>query len=446
MMIALLLSAALDATAPETPRALAVVAELERRAATAALWPGFEPGRTPLALYDGERTWLIRHPQPPAGFAPFPGVAGASWSPGRHPAVFANSSSEVAGVAVATVLLENKLDMPLEVLAGLVAHEAFHEFQGRLHRDWASANEVDLFTYPTDDAELLALRRLESSALRAALAAEDEAKALRWTLAALRRREERFRKMSGNAAAYEQGNELKEGLAQYVEDRLSGVSPLKRWSDAEFPAEDVRQRGYASGQAFALLLDRFAAGWKQSLDAKIMFLDSQLEAALRGRGGEPEVVTPAEQDAARKRAQEDVEKLSAQRSAHRAEFLAQKGWTLVVAAAAAAPLQPQGFDPWNVQRVAQGEVLHTRFLRLGNSAGNIEVIDHASLTEAAGAHPLFEGIRRVTVTGLPAEPALTAGADGTLTLAAPGLNGTLRGARVARDGTTITLQLGAGTP
>src|SRR5687768_10204511 len=41
--------------------------------ARAPLWPGFEPLRVPLAIFDGERTYLFRHPSPPSGYAPVAG-------------------------------------------------------------------------------------------------------------------------------------------------------------------------------------------------------------------------------------------------------------------------------------------------------------------------------------------------------------------------------------
>ena len=55
-------SAGADTDAVVDP--FAVVAALDRFAET-PLWPGFEPSEYPLAIYDGERTLLMRHPSPP---------------------------------------------------------------------------------------------------------------------------------------------------------------------------------------------------------------------------------------------------------------------------------------------------------------------------------------------------------------------------------------------
>src|SRR5690606_29811203 len=68
-------AAALDSGPPlaaDTGRAFAIVRELERVAAEREFWPGFDPLSVPLAIYSGDRTYLLRHPSPPEGFAPPP--------------------------------------------------------------------------------------------------------------------------------------------------------------------------------------------------------------------------------------------------------------------------------------------------------------------------------------------------------------------------------------
>lgn len=95
----------------------------------------------------------------------------------------------------------------------------------------------------------------------------------------------------------------------------------------------------------------------------------------------------------------DAGAVVAARAARRREFDRRPGFRVVVEAAEGKPLWPQGFDPLNVERV-DGGILHTRFLRLGNDGATIEAVDGAAdleaFTEAAGAHPLFNGVRRVT--------------------------------------------------
>jgi hypothetical protein len=216
----------------EPPNTLAVMAEADRMGA-ADLWPGFDPRRIPVEIFDGERTLLFHHPSPPADFQAVPGQQGVQAFAGRHPTVTANSSVELGGVSTATV-------------------------------------------------------------------------------------------MPGDA----------------------NVSTTRR---------------------------------------------------------------------------------------------AEPGWRLVISAPGA-PLFPKGFDPWNVQIVAPGEVLHARFIELGSDAGRIEVIGRASLTQAAGEHPLFNGVRTLTVTGLAAEPVIDE-KEGAVKIQADGLQVDLKGGKIERAGQVVTVKL-----
>ena len=74
-------------------------------------------------------------------------------------------------------------------------------------------------------------------------------------------------------------------------------------------------------------------------------------------------------------------------------------------------------------------------------AGQLEVLNAEALTEGAGAHPLFQGIRRVVVTGL--EPPVVRETEGKVSVEAPGVKLEFQPARVVRDGETLTLRLGS---
>ena len=93
-----------------------------------------------------------------------------------------------------------------------------------------------------------------------------------------------------------------------------------------------------------------------------------------------------------------------------------------------------------MRTVGGAEVLHSRFLKLGNDAGAVEVLGRASLTEGAGRHPLFNGVRRLTVAGLAAEPSAEESAGG-VKLSAENLKAEFRGATLSRAGRTLTVQL-----
>ncbi|HEY9405285.1 MAG TPA: hypothetical protein VIQ24_21715, partial [Pyrinomonadaceae bacterium] len=257
----------------------AVLAEVDRIASQTTLWPGFDPRRIPVEIYDGQDTLLFRHPNPPTEFISLSSRQGVWAFPGRHQTVTANASVKLGGVWTATVMLDPASKLSLKERAALVIHEMFHVHQRERHPKWA-ANELELFTYPFEDAELLALRRIETESLRLAERAAGAPDAACHARLALAARRERFARLSTGASAYERALELSEGLARYVEARAQGARKSGLTAD-EYPAEELRTRGYATGHALSLLLERFAPGWAARLDAgDPLSLDELLAAAL----------------------------------------------------------------------------------------------------------------------------------------------------------------------
>ncbi|HEX6250835.1 MAG TPA: hypothetical protein VFZ56_05330 [Gemmatimonadaceae bacterium] len=439
LALSLLAAACRTTPAPAAPQSAAIdpaafAAELDLIAAT-ELWPGFDLRAVPVAVFDGSRTLLFRHPSPPEGFVA-DSASGVWIFPGRHPAVTANNSVELGGVMTAGALLSSPTQS-LRDRAAVVAHEAFHVYQGQRHPRWV-ANEVELFAYPVDDGRLLALRRLETIALNRALTSSDPAASACWTGVALATRRERFAALPAGSAEYERKNELKEGLARYVQWRAGGGG----WHVADDPPPDaVRDRAYASGASLALLLDRFSPAWKAALSAAdsipldVLLADAPGLRAEAARCG----FNSAERAQIASVASADVERLRARRAERRQALLEQSGWRVVIAAGESL-LFPQEFDPLNVHMVAPGEVVHSRYVRLGNSAGTVEVFGRSSLTEAAGAHPLFNGVRALTVSGLATAPAITEN-DGTVSIRADGLTAEFRGAAAQMSGDTLTVRL-----
>ncbi|HEY6050920.1 MAG TPA: hypothetical protein VIZ58_06700, partial [Thermoanaerobaculia bacterium] len=206
---------------------------------------------------------------------------------------------------------------------------------------------------------------------------------------------------------------------------------------AEFPPDKVRDRAYASGSAMALLLDRLDPRWKESLEARDEPVDEILARAVAGIA--PAGLPPGEEEEIRRRAAADVAGWSASRVVLREEFLATPGWKLVIESSS--PLLSQGFDPLNVERLSSDSILHTRFIKLGNDAGSVEVLDRRCLTEAAGKHPLFGGVRRATVAGLAEEPPVDT-SDGGVRITVPGVTLAFRNATVSRSGNTLTVVAG----
>jgi hypothetical protein len=411
--------ASLTTSLPAQPAtALATARHVERIATTRGFWPGFDPLAIPLAIYDGKSTWLFRHPEPPPDFQPSSISSIRSHvREGRHPAVTANSSAEIGGVPTATLLVDRPraADSALQLAAAAI-HESFHVFQRRHHPHW-QANEGDLFLYPIDDGDLLALRRLESEALREALATADPARAACLGRLTIEYRTRRFAAMDSAFSTYERGTELNEGLATYVELSALGRTAIDIPIE-EFPAADVRRRGYTIGAGMAFLLDGLNPQWQHSLEAhEWQRLDEVLAGALVGAVESPAggCALPAARvtqiiDVARR----DAAGVATSRIARRKAFDSTRGWRVTLIAFGGEPLRPRGFDPLNIERV-NGGLLHTRFLSLENNRCRVTAIDEGTvdivaLTEGLGPHPLFNGVRRVIIT-VPTSPVVSTDGD-----------------------------------
>lgn len=433
------------AAAQDSERAFAVEREVRTIAPNRVLWPRFDPLSIPLAVFTGERTYLFRHPAPPEGFTPLPDIPSIFVFQGRHPAVTSNTNAEIGGVPTATLLVDRaEPSLTAKDLAAVALHEAFHVYQRRQHPDWVG-NEGDMLLYPTDDARLLSLRRLESEALRRALAAPDPRVLRCWARQAMAHRRERFAAMEPAFSSYERLTELNEGLAAYIQliaaDRKTIEIPAE-----ELPPAQVRARVYVVGPALALLLDRLRPGWQESLETgETRFLEEALEAAAGPAGTEPAACswTPAEISGIESTAKKDTASVVEERSRRRKAFDTREGWRVIVETADGRPLWPQGFDPLNVERV-DGGLVHTRFLKLGNDDGELQAIDEAgadveALTEAAGPHPLFNGVRRLIVAGLARPEVATEG--GQVTIRGSGFTATFKNASAQVNGTEVVIRL-----
>lgn len=117
---------------PGSPElALALARRVVELSSRRLLWPGCNPLKIPLAVYDGHQTFLFWHPHGPQGFTAMDkGKPSGVVYGGRHPAVTANTCAEIGGVLVATVMLDRpSLVRNLDEPAALAIHEAFHVFQ-----------------------------------------------------------------------------------------------------------------------------------------------------------------------------------------------------------------------------------------------------------------------------------------------------------------------------
>ena len=427
-------------TAPP-PSADAVVAALPRLPVD-GLWPGFAPASVPVALFDGDRTWLVGHPAPPAEFTPAPGLPGVAVHAGRHAAVRGNMPTEIGGVSTAAVLLDQLHGMTADRAAAVVAHERFHVHQQQHHPGW-STNELAIFQYPTTDAQKLFDRRLETLALSRSLQAASATQSECWLRTALLLRRKRMRELPEQVAGFERGIERQEGLARYVERRAAGLRSSVDLPPNDFPPEEVRGRAYVTGEALATMLDRYAPDWKQQLaDAgdSPPSLDSLLWVALEERPETSCGFSAGERADVLERAHASVDEVTAARDSVMQTYQQRPGWSVRVITAGS-PLWPQSFDPMSITRVGPVALIHERMLRAGNESGFIDVFDGRALSVGAGADPLMSGMREVLVTGIAERPAVASGEDIRVRIVAEGIELSFQGAHVETNGQEIVVRL-----
>lgn len=421
------------------------LADLDRLA-SAELWPGFIARQVPVAIFDGEHTFLYRHPASIPGFR---ALSNDDSDPirvylGRHPTVRANTSTVLAGTATATVIVSPD-HASAEEIAALAIHEAFHVYQQEHHPDWGG-NEMDLFAYPMDDVTQLLLSRLESTALRrAVLSATQSGQANIAEIAssattAMNLRHQRFGALPQESVNYERGTELKEGLARYVESKARGSHGCCKIPMLGFAPEAIRLRCYSSGHALAVLLDRLYPSWTERLAHRdCAGLDVWLQSALDHYDTHPHPFKSDAQETVLKQAERDITELRRERVKRRETFVSQPGWSLTIEAAADSPLFLDSFDPMNIDYLGNGQLLHTGQLMLANTTTAFDIIDRSTLTVASAHNPL-DGIARAIVTGLQAEPAVTTSGEET-EVTAPGLEVRSRGGRISRTNHHVVLTL-----
>ncbi len=416
--------------------------EIERLVAQGELWPGFDPLAIPLVFYDGEDTYLFRCSEVPEGFREMRvGECDVLVYDGRYPVVTASSVVEIAGTPAASVMFDRSANQAPTVLASVAIHEAFHVYQQACHPTW-QGNEVVLYLFPVDDANLLSLRRMETEALRRALAANGSQEKRCWTLRALRARRDRYAGMSREFSTYERGTELLEGLASYVEAMSVGRTRVDLPREG-YAANEVRGRCYEIGQALAVLLDAFEPMWKTAFEADdTQALDLYLLEVLEKSGGQCGEFTAEEIAHFEAVAREDVQDLLAQRVEQRRTFDSQVGMRLSVIASDTEPLWVSGRDPSNLV-IVEGGVLHTRFVHIHHERGQVEMLtdrmdDVKALTVAKGPHPL-DGVLRLTIVGLDALDVVSDG--GTVNISGSGLTGQFTNATVDENDGQVTVYL-----
>ncbi len=452
-----------DSLAPPPPAdslrgLVAARATLERLGPTLgpALWPGFRPDTIPTLAWLRQRGFVLFgwHQGVPAGFAPLRlGSVTAAWR-GVDARGVANTGTELDGRMVAQVAWSGD---PVSDMAALMAHEAFHVYERSRAELGASRQEnTALMTeYPIFDTANERDVALEGRLLAAALRATSAAARNRTAQQFLAVRESRQRRLDPELVGFEEGSELNEGRAEYVQVRTreaaGGAGALAdivaRLDTLTVPDRSVRLRAYALGAGESLLLDRLAPAWKDSLAAWGGTLQDALAHAVGYRAGEAALRRQAESAQHADRLAEDagrrVAGLRARRLALRDSLLARPGVLLVLSADSIGRFGRCGFDPQNLLSAGDGVYLHTRFLAPCGGGFSGQLTAPTVEDERAGTLRTVIGPAdsvRVTVAGARAaleEGRPVTGAD--VRVEAPGASLAARRARLERHGRELWL-------
>jgi hypothetical protein len=415
------------------------------------LWPGFNPAGMPIALFDGDKTILLRHPNPPPEFSPLPDHPGVLFFKGRYPAVVSNSVVEIGGVLTGTVLATPNENIHGTLLACI--EEVFHAFWRPRHPSFRP-DEIVRYEYPIDDPENLVRLIAEDEALARAIEAADDAEAAGWGATAFRIRAERTASLPDDVRAYETALETMEGTANYVSRLSLGETPAQtaeRLRQAR-PADGIRWRFYDTGAAVCMLLDRVVPDWKARTEKEpTLAIGELLGVELARRSVRPIEFSTAESEGFRVKAAERIADLSRSRRQLRADVLARPGSRVIIELPdGSEPLRIERFDPMSLSILDQGEVVHANFLTLRVGGGSVEVtnpdfvrrsfVGTVCLTVSGGHHPITGGIRRLMVVGMRTAPRITR-ADGVVKINSPELRASLPAADVQVDGLTIRITL-----
>ena len=425
-------------------------------ACSRAAWPGFDPSAIPVALFDGERTVLLRHPSPPPEFLPMAGRPGVLVARGRHAAVTSNSTRDIGGVRTATVIATPAESVQRTMLA--VIEEVFHVFWLARHPAFRP-DEMARYAYPLEDADNLRALLVEDEALARALESRSTTETARWAAAALAARRGRVLAVAADVRAWETSLEMMEGAANYAA-RVAVGEPVQKTADrlrAPRPADGIRWRFYDTGAALCFVLDRLSPGWKERGErTPDLTTVQQLDESLRASGAEPAALDAADSAAILARASADIVSLGTRREVVRAGLLGRPGGRIVIELEAGAqPLSVRRFDPINLMVLSGGEVAHPNYLTLESPQGSVELTNAAfvrgtfggtvGLSAPAGRHPLSAGIRRLTIVGVTASPVIGGDAS-TVTVEAPGVRIRLRAASGSVEGDLVRITVRGGQP
>jgi len=350
-----------------------------------ALWPGFEPAKIPVLVFDGRDTYLFHSQNIPDGFLRAEARPDVFTFKGQHPQVRGNSVSRLGETWTATSVLSASSRRTgerygLKDMAGILVHEQFHVFQRTRHPRWRQ-NDGLLLRYPEETAEALFLRRKEKEAFQRAVMSEAKTDIAGWAVAALRCREERLAGLSAPFAQYENELQRTEGLSDYIERVARGKDPLdaSNITNGIAPA-GIRDLGYVEGRWIAMILDKLRPDWKAALEKDdTLILEDILKETVTAAPADARSFGAAEIEAMKATAETDFSAWQQKKKAELEAYAALPGFRLEIDASAK-PLSIRIFEPLEIELLEDGEVFHRMIFAAGNETGSLRIADHPCLT------------------------------------------------------------------
>lgn len=265
-----------------------------------SVWPGYDLSQRPFMVYmPGRYALLFNYPKAVAGFSPYP----QNWPDlGTEVQFYQGQYKDLTGQLAFELSIDSVkvaavpfMEKPAVDLFGFIVHENFHQLQFGAFGEIPWEREE---RYPIEDRENTALAYLEMRLLMDALSSayvNNREKTERYLRQFVAVRNYRWQKGDPFIARYEQGEEINEGTAQYVEMKsISLMSKLKynssfdnlsstiskdlssismpeyllenfqgRITGNSVSPEDVpRNRIYPVGSAQGFLLDYLQIDWK----------------------------------------------------------------------------------------------------------------------------------------------------------------------------------------
>ena len=261
----------------------------------AQLWPGWDPGATPLGVYQqGQYVAVLGAKEMGAPFKLDPAssaadplfVAPASGFPGLH---FVNTTANIGGHNVALISADDLMSKATtEEAAAFGIHELFRSYELKITPKKQADLTVLLFgKYPDFATRNRVLMQMEADSLLDALRASDTEQSTKHVAEFLGARAERRKGLADEVVRFESNEEASEGLAGYVEYRLLETAfPAKKdlreqkvaalAKIRELPRDREQERFVLLGMAEALLLDRLRPEWKKEFESSDAMLDELL--------------------------------------------------------------------------------------------------------------------------------------------------------------------------